>query len=107
MGCRMVSDSPSTPDTAPVPIHDPQARRFHLQVDGHEAELTYHLQGGTLMVIDHTGVPRPIGGRGLAGVLVQAAFDHARAQGWKVLPACSYADAWARRHAGYADLIEH
>jgi predicted GNAT family acetyltransferase len=94
------------PELPPV-VHDPSRARFTLQLDGVEAELTYRLEGGRLMVIDHTGVPGPIGGQGVAATLVQAAFEHARSQGWKVRPACSYAAAWSSRHAGYADLVEH
>lgn len=93
--------------------HDPARTRFHLQVDGHEAELTYHLRdgrpdagsGGVVMVIDHTGVPAAIGGRGIAARLVQAAFDHARDAGWRVLPACSYAEVWITRHPQYSDFL--
>lgn len=88
----------------PVIQHDAGRQRFHLRLDGHEAELTYHFHDGAL-VIDHTGVPGAIGGRGLAGRLVQAAFDHARAQGWRVVPACSYARVWVARHPQYADLV--
>lgn len=84
--------------------HDPARQRFHLEVDGQVAELAYHRQDGR-MVIDHTGVPAAIGGRGLAGELVKAAFDHARAQGWRVVPACAYAATWVERHPGYADLL--
>jgi predicted GNAT family acetyltransferase len=40
----------------------------------------------------------------LAGALVHAAMDTARAEGWKVVPACSYASAWAQRHPEYDDL---
>ena len=91
--------------------HDAGFRRFHLLLDGVEAELTYHLLdshaagSATVMVIDHTGVPDAIGGRGLAGQLVTAAFEHARSLGWRVLPACSYARVWAERHPEYGDLL--
>ena len=94
--------------------HQPERSRFHLQVDGHEAELGYHLRDGqpgagsggqVVMVIDHTGVPAAIGGRGIAARLVQAAFDHARDAGWQVLPACSYAEVWITRHPQYSDLL--
>lgn len=88
----------------PAAIHDAARQRFHLEVDGHEAELTYRLGAG-IMVIDHTGVPAAIGGRGVAGHLVQTAFETARAQGWRVVPACSYAEAWAARHPDYSDLL--
>jgi predicted GNAT family acetyltransferase len=56
------------------------------------------------MAITHTIVPPEIGGRGIAGALVQAAVEHARAQGLKVAPHCSYADAWMRKHPQYGDL---
>ena len=88
----------------PAVLHDAARQRFHLQVEGHEAELTYQLRDG-VMVIDHTGVPGAIGGRGVAGHLVRTAFEHARTQGWRVLPACSYAEVWAARHLDYADLL--
>ena len=85
--------------------HDPDARRLHTRVEGHEAELRYSLRDGR-MVIDHTGVPDSIGGRGIAGILVKAALDLARARGWRVVPACSYSAAYVQRHPEYADLIE-
>jgi predicted GNAT family acetyltransferase len=83
--------------------HQPARQRFATRVDGHEAVVDYRLDGDTL-VITHTGVPEAIGGRGIAGALVRAAMDHARAEGLRVHPACSYAEAWMRRHPDYADL---
>ena len=85
--------------------HDPDAHRFSLRLDGHEAELLYSLRSGR-MVIDHTGVPEAIGGRGIAATLVKAALDHARRQGWRVVPACSYSAAYVQRHPEYADLVD-
>ncbi|MBE2293207.1 MAG: N-acetyltransferase [Xanthomonadales bacterium] len=88
----------------PAIHHDPTGQRFRLRLDGQEAALTYALRAGR-MVIEHTVVPEAIGGRGLAGRLVQAAFDQARAEGWRVVPECSYARVWAGRHPQYADLL--
>ena len=85
--------------------HDPAARRFSTRLDGSEAELVYSLRDGR-MVIDHTGVPEAIGGRGVAAALVRAALDYARAQGWRVVPACSYSAAYVQRHPEYADLLD-
>ena len=78
--------------------------RFVASVDGSEARLDYRLEGGT-MVVTHTAVPDAIAGRGIAGKLTRAAFDHARAQGWKVRPACAYAAGWAERHPEYGALL--
>lgn len=91
-------------DSPPAISHDPDAGRFHTALDGHEAELTYRLDG-RLLVIDHTWVPQAIGGRGIAGCLVRAAFEHARAEGRRVVPACSYAAVWATRHPEFADTL--
>ncbi|MDO5505985.1 MAG: GNAT family N-acetyltransferase [Pseudoxanthomonas suwonensis] len=83
--------------------HDPDARRFSALVDGHTGYASYQLEDG-VMTIDHTIVPREIGGRGIAGALVKAALEHARAEGWTVRPTCSYADTWMRRHPEYEDM---
>lgn len=90
--------------TDPAIAHDPAARRFSVDVDGHRAVLEYQLGDGTL-AITHTGVPAAIGGRGIASRLVEAAFAHARAAGLKVRPACSYAAAWVERHPEVSDLL--
>lgn len=84
--------------------HQRDQNRFLATLEGHEAKLTYRLGGGR-MTIDHTGVPRPIGGRGVAAELVRAALDFARSEGLKVVPACSYAATWIERHPDYGDLV--
>ena len=89
---------------SPEVHHDPVARRFTAHVEGLEAEVTYYYDGD-VMVINHTGVPRPIEGRGIASALVRAAFEFARDAGAKVRPACSYAATWIEKHHQYAHLL--
>ena len=84
--------------------HDSAARRFETRVEGQPCELDYRLDG-RVMTIVHTGVPAPVGGRGIAAAMTLAAMETARAQGWKVVPACSYAATWLRRHPEFADLL--
>lgn len=83
--------------------HDPATQRFETVVEGQLCELDYRL-AGNVMTITHTGVPVPLEGRGIASALTQAAMEAARAQGWKVVPACAYAATWLRRHPEFADL---
>ena len=83
--------------------HDAKNRRFNTVVDDVTAHVEYEL-AGDVMTLTHTIVPSAIGGRGIAGALVKTALDHARAEGWKVVPQCSYADTWMRRHPDYEDL---
>ncbi|MDE2306976.1 MAG: N-acetyltransferase [Xanthomonadaceae bacterium] len=84
--------------------HERSAHRFAAQVDGMPCVLDYRLAAG-VMTITHTGVPPEVGGRGIASALAQAALDAARAEGWKVVPACSYVAAWMARHPSYRDLL--
>ncbi|QRP64938.1 N-acetyltransferase [Rhodanobacter sp. FDAARGOS 1247] len=84
--------------------HDRAAYRFQTEVEGVPCVLDYLLAAG-VMTITHTGVPAEVGGRGIAAALVQSAMDTARNEGWKVVPACSYAAAWMQRHPDYADLL--
>jgi predicted GNAT family acetyltransferase len=91
--------------TMPVNVvHNAAQRRFEAVVDGVSCVLEYGLHDG-VMTITHTGVPAQVGGRGIAGALVSAAFDTARREGWRVVPACSYAAAWIQRHPEYADVV--
>jgi len=83
--------------------HNAAARRFETVVDGQHCELDYRLDG-QVMTITHTGVPVPVEGRGIASAMTQAAMETARSEGWRVVPACSYAATWLRRHPEFADL---
>lgn len=85
-------------------VHHAAESRFVAIVEGVTCVLEYRLRDG-VMSIDHTGVPPEVGGRGIAGDLVRAAFDTARAEGWKVAPNCSYASAWVERHPEVRDLV--
>lgn len=88
----------------PAIHHDPGARRFEAVVEGHRARLDYAPAPGRLVIL-HTEVPKAIGGRGLAGALVEAALAHARASGLLVEARCSYARAYLARHPEHAGLV--
>ena len=91
-----------------TPVHDSAHGRWTVTIDGRLALLDYTLDeggpGDSVMTIRHTEVPEPLGGRGIAGDLVRAALEFARAEGYRVRPACEYAAAWMDRHPEYADL---
>lgn len=93
-----------TAENPPAIRHDGARHRFAVDVDGHEGFVEYAREGDVL-VITHTVVPPEIGGRGIAGQLVKAALEHARAAGLRVRPDCSYAAGYLQRHGEYADLL--
>ncbi len=71
---------------------------------GAEAEMTFRRAADGTITIDHTGVPPAYEGRGIAARLVWRAIDDARAEGFKIVPLCSYVVAQFRRHPEWADL---
>jgi uncharacterized protein len=83
----------------------PRGGEFVATLPGETATgvLTYFMRGPVL-VADHTLVPAAIGGRGVAAHLVEALIAHARAEGLRVVPQCSYIEAAFRRHPEWADL---
>ena len=81
------------------------AGEYHAHVAGHEeiGRLTWVEQDG-VRAAEHTLVPTEIGGRGVAGKLVEALIADAREQGFKVKPVCSYVAAAFEKHPEWADL---
>ena len=84
--------------------HDPSKPRFEATVDGRLCVADYRLHGG-VMLLFHTEVPHGLQGRGIASELVRAALDHARTEGLKVRPDCSYVARWMQRHPESLDLL--
>ena len=84
--------------------HDQEHNRFLWTQEGHVCVVDYALDGDVMQIL-HTGVPAALGGQGIAGDLVRAALDTARAQGWRVRSFCSYATAYLQRHPEYQDLV--
>lgn len=85
-------------------IDEPENERFVYAEDGVEAQLVYRTRPGELILV-HTEVPEALGGRGIAGRLVRAAADRAKASGETVLPWCPYARRWLEDHREVAAEI--
>jgi predicted GNAT family acetyltransferase len=89
----------------PIVSHNPQAGRFQFEKDGLLAVLAYQLEPGSI-VFTHTGVPPELEGQGLGSRLARAGLDYARAQGLKVVSACSFMDHYLEKHPEYQDLVK-
>ena len=81
--------------------------RYYTVVDGHEAEMTYSRGSDTLIIIDHTGVPDALRGKGVGQVLAEHAVAEARRGGWKIIPLCPFFKAMSvRNHDTWHDVIK-
>ncbi|MCD8504415.1 MAG: N-acetyltransferase [Burkholderiaceae bacterium] len=85
--------------------HEPEQSRFSTTVESHLCVLEYAL-AGTVMTIAHTRVPQAVGGKGIAADLTEVALRTARQNNWQVVPQCSYAAVYIKRHPEYADLVK-
>ncbi len=79
--------------------------RYVLRLDGAEAEMTYSRAGTHLVIIDHTGVPDALRGKGAGAALVARAVGDARREGDMILPLCPFAAAQFRRHPEWSDVL--
>ena len=81
--------------------------RYYTVVDGHEAEMTYSRSSDRLIIIDHTGVPDALRGKGVGQVLAEHAIEEARRGGWKIIPLCPFFRAMSvRNHDDWQDVIK-
>jgi predicted GNAT family acetyltransferase len=78
--------------------------RFELHLDGGEALAFYRLADGVI-TFTHTEVPMALRGRGLGSEMMGAVLANVRAQGLKVVPACSFVADYIRRHPEFHDLL--
>ena len=86
-------------------IHNPAENRFETTIDGKLSKLDY-LQNGNNFVITHVGVHPSLRGQGVAGKIVEAGIAYARENSFRVVPMCSYAAAYIRRHPEHAELTK-
>ena len=83
----------------------PTGGRYVLRLDGAEAEMTYSRASPELVIIDHTGVPDSLRGKGAGQALALHAVEAARAGGWKIIPLCPFFKAQAQRHPEWRDVV--
>jgi predicted GNAT family acetyltransferase len=78
-------------------IDNQQQSRFELTEQGMTAFATYRRFPDRL-VIPHVEAPPALRGKGTANRLMEGVAAIANANGLKLVPLCSYAAAWLRRH---------
>ncbi len=84
--------------------HDVEARRFVAELECGQAYVAYRLDGA-VMDIASTWVPRQHRRLGIGERVVVSALEHARAEGYRVIPSCPFVPRVIEAHAEYRDLI--
>lgn len=85
-----------------------EANRFTQDFDGEagvgQVWADYAEKGGARLIL-HVEADAALRGSGAAGKFMQAMAEHARENGLKLFPRCSYAVAWHKRHPDYDDVL--
>ena len=84
--------------------HDTHGRYVVRMQSGEEAEMTWAVRAPGIRDFNHTYVPEVFRGSGIAAELMARAVADARAEGFRIIPTCSYVAAQFRRHPDWADL---
>jgi predicted GNAT family acetyltransferase len=69
-----------------------------------EAELTFSRADPSVVIANHTGTPVALRGQGIAAALVERLVADARAEGFRIVPLCSFVEAQFERHPEWSDL---
>lgn len=81
-------------------------RYFVDMPNGEQSRLTFVRAGDGVIVADHTFVPAPYRGDGIAEALVERLVSDARAQGLKIIPTCWFVrDEFARHAPNWDNLL--
>jgi predicted GNAT family acetyltransferase len=87
-------------------VIDNQAQhRFETQENGLTVFANYREHDGRF-VLTHVEADPALRGTGAAARLMEAIVVHARAHALKLVPRCSYAMAWFRRHPDAQDVVD-
>lgn len=87
----------------------PDAQRFEqgfADSDGIQRRVwaDYAVQGDRRAIL-HVEAADELRGSGAAGRFMASLADHARAEGIRLTPRCSYAVAWFKRHPDQGDVL--
>ena len=84
--------------------HDKDSERFVAEVEGHEAYLSYNIFNDKIN-LSSTFTPPELRGKGIARIVVEYALKYAKENNLKVIPTCSYVQAFVERNNNYKDLL--
>ena len=84
--------------------HDKGSERFVAEVEGHEAYLSYNVYDD-IIDLSYAYTPPELRGKGIAKIVVEYALKYAEENYLKVIPTCSYVQAFVERNNNCKDLL--
>ncbi|HEU0191915.1 MAG TPA: GNAT family N-acetyltransferase [Mycobacterium sp.] len=81
-------------------------RQYEISVDGVRAGFAAYVDSAGQRIFHHTVIDEAFGGRGLGTELIGAALADTRAAGKRIVPVCSFVEAYLAKHPEYADVVD-
>lgn len=89
-----------------VVTHDKENHQFIAKLEGEVSHLKYEiLPDGKILDYMSTYVPPELRGRQIAGQIVKFALDYAKENKLRVIPSCSFVQAYIQGHPEYHDIV--
>jgi hypothetical protein len=85
-------------------IHEKENERFVTYVEGNEVYVEYTMRNNEID-LHHTYTHPTLRGKGLAAQVVRAALEFAKENNLKVIPTCSYVQAFIAKNDQYKELV--
>ena len=85
-------------------IHDKTKERFIIVIDRSESLVDYSIEGNK-MNLYHTYTHPNLRGKGLAAQVIKAALEYAKKNNLKVIPGCSFVQAFISTNKKYKELV--
>ncbi len=87
-------------------IHKPGINKFMIRLEpGKFAYLEYKMEDNKFYIVSTYTHP-DYRGRGIAHILTEKAIEFAREHGLKIVPICSYAIRFFKKHHQYRDMLD-
>ncbi len=86
-------------------IHDKINQSFYSEIEGRRALLDYIMRDDEVIDFTHTYVPIELRGKGIAAKIVREGLEYAKENNFKVIPSCSYVEAYIDRHPEYHNIL--
>lgn len=85
-------------------IYNENDSRFEFTVDNSLSLIDFKKKGGTMHLV-HTEVPEELEGKGVAAAMVEKTLKYMEEHQWKLIPSCSYVQAYLKRHPEWNRLV--
>ena len=85
-------------------IFNEDDQRFEFSSEGQLSFIDFKKINDKIYLI-HTEVPQELEGKGIAAAMVEKTLKHIEEHQWKLIPSCSYVQAFVKRHPEWNRLL--